>query len=199
MLLYIFSYFNKIIIPISGHWSWFCLLHHQSTLLKHLNHGLTWTVIDTLFSKFIFISYYKINSISHPPGFSSSIQLINVGVSQGLSMVPFLSTPTTSLSSHPCHGSCQNLSPRLRCGAAYSIYSVSSHYSSLTCSLPVIYLSQLLAVPSFHLVSSETVDSSVIPFFLLHTLFNLPGKPGTLVFKTYQESNSSPHHHYYPA
>ena len=113
-------------------------------------------------------------------------------------MVPFLSTPTTSLSSHPCHGSCQNLSPRPRCGAAYSIYSVSSHYSSLTCSLPVIYLSQLLAVPSFHLVSSETVDSSVTPFFLLHTLSNLPGKPGTLVFKTYQESNSSPHHHYYP-
>lgn len=62
-----------------------------------------------------------------------------------------------------------------------------SWYSSHpTCPSPVAYLSQLLAIPSFYLVRSETVESSLTPLFLPHIL------------KIHRESKSShPLHCYY--
>ena len=62
-----------------------------------------------------------------------------------------------------------------------------SWYSSHpACPSPVTYLSQLLAIPSFYLVKSETVESSLTPLFLPHIL------------KIHRESKSShPLHCYY--
>lgn len=58
-------------------------------------------------------------------------------------------------------------------------------------------MSHWLAVPSFYLVRSETVDSSLTPFLFPHILSNLSGKSGNLVFKICQETNSSHHLHCY--
>lgn len=177
--------------------------------------GLNWTLIDTLSlfgfwtPQLIFISCNKTGSLSQPLLLTPTTEPLHT-TSQGWSLQG-LSTV--------CFSVCMHIPSVITSMAwVYVPYKLVTHLRPLSkiqtggCPLDItlwmssylrlsnilliphilhsLWPPQLLPIPSFYLVRSETLDSS-LTFCHTASLSTLPGKPDSLIFRIHRESATS--------